>query len=190
MAETVTVMTHANADTNVTTKLATNHNRETQNEQHRDALRNVHKAVTSCYGGMRNLPAAPQTFALAGSFVDLKPWSNQVPTDTLTLSLANGTVTIPAAAAGIYKISWSSVVQIPDVPGTTGIVTIHLLQNATEIDIIQEHVTQASGPEQPRFLGGDTIVTLAGGDVLKLQIHHAAASLVWLGAQMVFQRIA
>jgi len=171
MAEVVALKTIAGADANAVTVLATNHAHLTQNENHRDVHRNNLMALTSCWGTLLNVDlASPTQFTMASLvYQDLTPWNAGVPTpNNLTVSAANGTLTVPsAAAAGTYDIDFNVSLRRDTWAGGTDHIFVKLMKNGVEV-----LTTMASLEADGRVgaISAHTQLALVNGDVLKLQI--------------------
>lgn len=176
MTETVSLMTFAEADANVSAKLATNHNRETQNEQHRDSTRNVAYSLTGCYSTLRNTtPSSNITITGPADWHDLVGWSASGPSQDVVPSTTNGTHTIPVHGDGVYVIDFNVTIQRITISSTAEFFVRAVKNGTTEILISQETIT---ADNLYRGISGHSLVSLVAGDVVKLQVVELTGAVV------------
>lgn len=185
------LMTPTQADALVSSELPTNHAHQTQNVNHRTALRTVLRAVTSCYGGMHflNLASPKLLDIVAFEYTPVTGWTAAMAGDTLTVSTTNGTITIPStAAAGDFEVHCTCSVQRKNMPTTT-LVFLRLEKNGTEVTT---HIVDITADELAECMSFVYTLPLVSGDVLRISFSLAETATNAVGvnsAQFFAKRI-
>lgn len=147
-------------------------------------FRNFVVSAMGCYGGITT-NVGTQSFTLLDSvYQDLKPFQSATPSDTLTLSAANGTIVVPSAeAAGPYDIHVDVQMEPTTVIGTT--YAIKLSKNGVQQCVRGFTIPAAS------LWGGVAFVcplALVNADSLALQILSVGGAVATLIGGTFFAR--
>jgi len=175
MAATQAVQTKAQLLAQVDALFPDNHDDAIEPEHARDFFLDLIASAFGCYAGMLiNGGSAPtnQFTLAAATFQDLKPLTFPMPTDTLVVSLANGTITVPsAAAAGDYMVEFNVVLERDAVVPGAGEdqFFIRLVKNGVEV--IARNANIGANDKWGTF-SAKVPIALVNGDVIKLQIAH------------------
>lgn len=174
------VMTPTQADALVSSELPTNHNEDLTATNARTAIRTALRCATSCYGGMHFLNlASPKLLDIVQfQYTPVTSWTAAMASDTLTVSAANGTITIPsAAAAGDYEVHATCSVQRKNMPTTT-LVFLRLEKNGTEVTT---HIVDITADELAECMSFVYTLPLVSGDVLRISFSLAETATSAIG---------